>query len=683
MLKKTSSKLYLLVFVFIVGFLSLFILNQVFLSLVSEQDEKTKNYKSKILIGEYISEDILNTRALFFELASTTTSVKSRDIIIDQIEDKMDDITVSLNVLEHGGILKRFIKLNVVGHKNTIKRVEYNVRSANELSFEAIEVKPKLIELEDMIQEVNELLRLRSKYKKEKKIKEFSRIVKKIRRFYKTTPAFFTRMTENIKRLLYESDIELAKLTIEIKKKKSKYIKIKMALILLVIVIVVLIASWIGNIISKENEELASANDKFAKAEASIKGILDAQPNIIIVSDGKEMLDANLALVDFFEDYSSFEQFKNKHACICDFFEKDTPGDEYIVKKDYDGESWINYLLNNADKNFKVIMKKKDKEIHHFSMQARKKIIDSSGAFIIVLSLNDITAEIDSQLNLLNLNDNLESMVEYKTKELQELNENLEQKVIIETQKVREKDKQMTQQARFAALGEMIGNIAHQWRQPLSAINTTASGMKIQIQLGITNDEEIDDSFGKIMGYVDFLTQTIEDFRGFFKEDKEKINFNVIDPLAKTISITSAIYKDNNIELINDCVNDEKFISNGMPSELSQVFLNVLNNAKDATNDNKIESRFVHISSAVENGFNVVYIQDNAGGIPDAIIDKIFDPYFTTKHQSQGTGIGLYMSKEIIEKHMNGSIEVKNKTIKYDGILYNGACFRIALPAQS
>jgi signal transduction histidine kinase len=185
------------------------------------------------------------------------------------------------------------------------------------------------------------------------------------------------------------------------------------------------------------------------------------------------------------------------------------------------------------------------------------------------------------------------------------------------------------------------------------------------------------------MGYVDFLTQTIEDFRGFFKEDKEKINFNVIDALNKTISITSATYKDNNIELVNDCISDDKFISNGMPSELTQVFLNVLNNAKDATNDNKVEERFVHIRSEIENEFNVIYIQDNAGGIPEDIIDKVFDPYFTTKHQSQGTGIGLYMSKDIIEKHMNGTINVKNKTVKYDSITYCGACFRIALPLQS
>jgi signal transduction histidine kinase len=228
----------------------------------------------------------------------------------------------------------------------------------------------------------------------------------------------------------------------------------------------------------------------------------------------------------------------------------------------------------------------------------------------------------------------------------------------------------------------MIGNIAHQWRQPLSAINSTASGMQLQLQLNLTNDEEINESYSKIMAYVNFLTQTIEDFRNFFKEEKENVDFNIIDVLTKTLSITNATYKDTDITLINKCTNDKVLMSNGMPSELSQVFLNILTNAKDATLSNNIEEKFVHIRCLVENGYNVVHIQDNAGGIPANILEKIFDPYFTTKHQSQGTGIGLYMSKNIVEKNMNGIISVKNIKTKIDNQYYNGACFRIAIPIK-
>ena len=184
------------------------------------------------------------------------------------------------------------------------------------------------------------------------------------------------------------------------------------------------------------------------------------------------------------------------------------------------------------------------------------------------------------------------------------------------------------------------------------------------------------------MGYVEFLTQTIEDFRGFFKEDKEKIDFNIVDVLNKSLSIANAGYKDNNIEVVEDFKISELH-SYGLPSELSQVFLNVLNNAKDATVENNVEKRLVHISSDIDEKYNNIYIQDNAGGIPNNIIDKIFDPYFTTKHQSQGTGIGLYMSKDIVEKHMNGLISVQNKTITLDDQEYTGACFKISIPKKS
>jgi signal transduction histidine kinase len=302
---------------------------------------------------------------------------------------------------------------------------------------------------------------------------------------------------------------------------------------------------------------------------------------------------------------------------------------------------------------------------------------------MLIITLNDITDEVNSQIKLKSLNDNLELIVENKTKELQELNENLEQRVIIESEKVRKKDKQMMQQARFAALGEMIGNIAHQWRQPLSAINTTSSGMSVQMQLGLASNEEIMDSYTKIMSYVDFLNETIEDFRGFFKEDKQTVDFNIIETIEKSISITSASYKDNDIN-VNLNVDNEKelFISHGMPNELSQVFLNILNNAKDATISNLVEKKEVHVSCKLENNMNVIYIQDNAGGIPDHIIEKIFDPYFTTKHQSQGTGIGLYMSKDIVEKHLSGLLTVKNQTVKIGDMVYNGACFRVAVPRK-
>ena len=682
----TNKKLLLLIAVFLIGFLSLFLVNRFFLNVAADLDKKTANVEAKLKIGDFISYDILKIRALFHELATTTTSQKSRDVVLDKIDDTIEATYESLDVLEHGGTLTRFIALNIAGHLNTIKRIHYIKNAKETFDLEVISVKPKLEELRSMIKDINHLLQVRSNYQKAKNTKEFMRAAKKVRRYYKRLPAHFDRISENIKRLLYEGDLELSKLKKQINIDKARYLKIKLYLILIVIFVVIILGYIIIKAIKKDSEKLFELNMDLnetlsiqEKQEKSIRAILDAQSNIIIVTDGIEMTGTNLQLIKFLEKFEDFEDFKSNHDCICDFFETNVPSDEYITKKDYDGITWIDYILKYPEKNFKVIMKK-DGLKHHFLIQATKTIIDeNTGESVVVITLNDITSEINSQVKLASMNENLELLVTNKTKELNELNENLEQKIIIETEKVRKKDKQMTTQARSAAMGEMIGNIAHQWRQPLSAINTTASGMDVQMQLGLASNEEISESFHKIMEYVDFLTQTIEDFRGFLKEDKEKTEFNVIDTLNKTLFVTNASYRDTDINIINE-TKDKELISFGMPSELSQVFLNILNNARDVLVEKEIKNKLVYIKCEQTNNLNIIYIQDNAGGIPKDIIDKIFDPYFTTKHHSQGTGIGLYMSKTIIEKTMYGEIDVKNRRWTANESEYFGACFIIKLP---
>ena len=682
-----KSLIYLLT-TFVVGFILLISLHLFFLNLIEDLDNQTKNLKNKLQIGEYIAEDLFKIQSSYYALATTTNSQRSRNIVIKNINDIIANIDESLSVLEKGGTLKRFIRLNIAGHNNTTKTTSYYPKDKNDISLESIDIKPKLLALKQMVAKLDELLALRAKYQKEKDTFNYTKTAKEIRRNYKSSPAFFTRATENIRRLLYDGEIELRKLNDTINSQKQFYSSLEVIFIVFIVAIVLGFGFLIAKQINRNNKKLHDLNDdlngkmqKLSTQEASIRGILDAQPSIVILSDGQEMLDANLALVNFFDGYTSFQQFKDQHACICDFFETDVPNDEYIVKKEYeDGLSWIQYILKNSNEHYKVIMKSGDK-LHHFSILARKKVIDSEGNFIVVVSLNDITKEVKSRLNLKELNDNLEAIVNAKTEELQTLNTNLKAKIQEELEKGREKDKQMIQQSRFAALGEMIGNIAHQWRQPLSAISSTASSIQLQMQLGLSNDKEINESYSKIIGYVDFLTQTIEDFRGFFKEDKEFIEFNMNTVVNKTLSIVESTYKDKEITL-NLNLNKDLLLSDGMPSELSQVFLNVLNNARDVTEEKQPEKRIVHLSSIKEDGFNVVYIQDNAGGIPEGIIEKIFDPYFTTKHQAQGTGIGLYMSKNIIEKTMLGSITVENREVDLDGEHYNGACFRIAIPKK-
>lgn len=288
--------------------------------------------------------------------------------------------------------------------------------------------------------------------------------------------------------------------------------------------------------------------------------------------------------------------------------------------------------------------------------------------------------KINSDMQMIkSLNDTLEVKVAEKTKELIDLNDTLKQKVIEEVEKNRKKDKQIIQQSRYAALGEMIGNIAHQWRQPLSAISTTSSAMKLEMQVNIASYDDIIKAFDNIMNYVNFLNQTIEDFRGFFRQDLHEDNFNILDSLDNTLKIILASYKDNNITVITN-YREQEFLSRGSSSELSQVFINILNNAKDIMIEKNIHDKKIYILVKSKDNNNEIRIIDNGGGVEESIMEKIFDPYFTTKHKSQGTGIGLYMSKEIIEKKFNGTLRVLNKEVVINNEVFNGACFQIIIP---
>ena len=288
--------------------------------------------------------------------------------------------------------------------------------------------------------------------------------------------------------------------------------------------------------------------------------------------------------------------------------------------------------------------------------------------------------KINSDMQMIkSLNDTLELKVIEKTKELSQLNDTLKQKVIEEVEKNRKKDKQIIQQSRYAALGEMIGNIAHQWRQPLSAISTTSSAMKVEMQIGVASKEDIEKAFDNIMNYVNFLNQTIEDFRGFFRQDLKQEEFNMLNSLENTLKIIFASYKDNNIKIVTNFMAKELLVI-GSSSELSQVFINILNNAKDIMLEKNIADKKIYLLSKTHEDSNEIRIMDNGGGVEESIIEKIFDPYFTTKHKSQGTGIGLYMSKEIIEKKFNGTLCVLNKEAIINDELFKGACFQIIIP---
>ncbi|RXJ99575.1 hypothetical protein CRU98_05985 [Arcobacter sp. CECT 8986] len=291
---------------------------------------------------------------------------------------------------------------------------------------------------------------------------------------------------------------------------------------------------------------------------------------------------------------------------------------------------------------------------------------------------------IESQKNALkNINATLESKVKEKTKALELLNEQLKDEVQKEVLKNREKDQMLFNQSKMAAMGEMIGNIAHQWRQPLSTISTAASGIAIKIDYNLVSPEEIKDDLKSIVNTTQYLSQTIEDFRNFFKENKQKENFNLKDCINDSLNIVDSSFKNNYIEVV---LNTEDIEVHTIKSELTQAILNILTNAKDILTD-KInqfeEKRVIYIDLYKDENFAYIEIWDNGGGIKKEILNKIFEPYFTTKHQSQGTGIGLYMTREIIIKHLNGNIKVENINKKYQDKNYLGANFKIIIPVSN
>lgn len=223
---------------------------------------------------------------------------------------------------------------------------------------------------------------------------------------------------------------------------------------------------------------------------------------------------------------------------------------------------------------------------------------------------------------------------------------------------LRRQEQLLIRQGRLAAMGEMIANIAHQWRQPLNTLGLIIQEFPAVQQRGLLTPEYLDAAISRAMQVINYMSQTIDGFRNFFGPDKEKQTFHPAEILEKTVAILDAAFAELNLELKVQA--DPEAVIYGTPNEYSQVILNILMNAKDALIERRVEDPTVKVRLFREKGRTVLTVEDNAGGIPDEIFEKIFDPYFTTKGPDRGTGIGLFMSKTIIEKNMNGRLSVRN-----------------------
>jgi len=383
---------------------------------------------------------------------------------------------------------------------------------------------------------------------------------------------------------------------------------------------------------------------KYLKDEHNrIKTILDTQPDIMVITNGDKLIDANKQFFNFFDEYKSLDKFVKKHNCICDLFEE-FEEEHYIKDKIIDNEIWIDYIVNNNTKPHKVAIKK-DGVLEHFIVKASQINIgnDDNEKFIVIVLIN-ITNEIKVQ------------------------------------EEIEHKNKLILEQSKMVSMGEMIGNIAHQWRQPLSVITTAATGMQMEKEFGILSDEKFIKTCELINKNAQYLSKTIDDFKNFIKGDKTKKLYNLNENINSFLHLVEASSKNNNISVILDL--NESINIDGYENELTQCLINIFNNAKDALNEHDIEEKYIFITTKLdENNKNaIIEIKDNAGGIPNDILPKIFEAYFTTKHQSQGTGLGLNMTYKLITEGMNGTIEAVNTTYLYKNKKYSGAMFIITLP---
>lgn len=292
-------------------------------------------------------------------------------------------------------------------------------------------------------------------------------------------------------------------------------------------------------------------------------------------------------------------------------------------------------------------------------------------AFMIAVFSLIVISSASSMNDTLKRSIKLQKLYAQSQDKLKEINKSLEEKVKIEVEYNRQKDQHMLEQSRLAQMGEMLSMIAHQWRQPLASIAATTGSMTLHMQqLEGCNENYLENNIGKINTYVQYLSTTITDFRNFFKPDKAKSMTSLHEIVNHSMQIIGSLLESEGIK--TEMFLESKTEFNSYPNELQQVVINLLKNAKDVLREKKTNSPGILIKTMTLDNEVQLSISDNAGGVPEESFSYIFDPYFTTKEKSDGTGLGLYMSKLIVEEHCSGRLEVQN--------LDEGACFTLALP---
>ena len=370
------------------------------------------------------------------------------------------------------------------------------------------------------------------------------------------------------------------------------------------------------NSFNKMKTEIDRREESLEDSLYSFKTLFNSTMEMIVIHDQGICIDANNVAIKFFK-------FKNKDQLIgrnlLDFVDKKY---KEVVKR--------NYLIDTLPYEFELIINEQK-----YICLAQDKFIELDNHRLKLTTLIDIT-------------------------------------------ELKAKDRLLFQQSKMASMGEMIGNIAHQWRQPLSVISTCASGAKIEKEMNVLRDERLYESLDLIMENTQYLSKTIDDFRNFFKVDKDIEDFNINESIKKVLKLVKSSIQNHNIKV--KTIFQDDLIIKGLPNEFLQVIINIINNAKDVIILNSVNERYIDIKTYKKENYCFIEISDNGGGVDESIISKVFEPYFTTKHKSQGTGIGLYMSHQIIVEHMQGTISMKNIDFEVDNKSYKGCKVVIKIP---
>ena len=409
--------------------------------------------------------------------------------------------------------------------------------------------------------------------------------------------------------------------------------------------VVGLVSSLIENRISFEKMEKAREMEKVA--EEKYRGIFEnAAEGIFQRTPDGRYLEANPALARMLGYDSPGELMSDVTNIRQQLYVDQQRQDELLELLEKDG----------AVEGFEVRMYRKDRSVIWVSLSMRT-VRDAAGE---VLFYEGMSEEITERKRA-------EEALRESEQKYRQLSEALEQRVKEAVAELREKDRILILQGRQAVMGEMISNIAHQWRQPLNMLALLVQDLQMTRKKEELSQEFLDANVKRSLEIIRQMSKTIDYFRYFFKEDREKVEFRVLEPIQKTLSMLEGSFRIHGISSEVEPAGDP--VINGFPTEFVQVLLNILINARDALAARHPENPLIRIKLFTEGGKTVVTIADNAGGIPEEIIDKVFEPYFTTKGPEQGTGIGLFMSKTIIEKNMNGRLTVRN--------VGDGAEFRI------